>query len=99
MEARVEHPLFAEDIAGAFSEDVAAAWVNEQLAGSGRFRVIDPHESIGYGALIVAVHTHVPPRTPWESAVTADADLSLYRRAVAWRTVTSGLPIVPMSQR
>ena len=91
VEGRAEHPLFTEDVAGAFTEDVAAAWVAEQTSGNGRWRIIDPREPGGHGALIVAAFTHDPPRSPWESAVAADADLSLYRRGLAWRGL-SGLP-------
>jgi hypothetical protein len=99
IEARVDGPLFLDDVASSFSEPVAVAWIHAQMnAERARWRVIDPHGSPGPGPLIVEAYPPAP-RSAWATLVVTTADLELYALALKWAGRTPHLDDTQSTQR
>jgi hypothetical protein len=91
VDARLDGPLFALDIADSFSPEIAAAWIYAQVSDPHpAYRVVDAHLEDGMGALITAAYPSVP-RTDWDEIVAVNSDMGLYRLALEWRNGTTYL--------
>ena len=83
--ARDDNPLFAADIAGAFSETVAEAWLIEVSGGKHpEWRVVDPHLNAQMGALIVATEPR-EPYSAWGEVLRHHSESGLYALALRER--------------
>jgi hypothetical protein len=84
VDARLETPLFAVDIAGAFTPEMAASWLARQVdSARAGYRIIDAHLDDTLGALVVPAHPPFPNNS-WGHALSILSDATLYRNAVAY---------------
>jgi GGDEF domain-containing protein len=95
VDARIDGPLFATDIALSFSDAIANAWIMEQVNNaSSAYRIVDPHLEMSLGALVIEAGGRAKDGA-WGEVLRKNADAGLYRVAVEWRARENGSVAFP----